>query len=798
MIRFFTLRKNWIRLIAASTCLVFSLVQFSVSVNAMSAAQRKLFQSNIHYFDVDACAPSATPEATTNISKVYLLGDSVFVGTYFDHGFLKEDMDAEGWTSQADASGGRGMSYKGSDPRGNLPGKNKSGLDAIKADADAIKESDTIVVELGTNMTNPDAGAQKSANLFKEEVEAAIESVREINKSVNIHWVTISAKSTQPYTPWVQEYNEVIRSVAAAKNFNVINAAGADISLSTDNIHPDKAGHKKLSRTIVDALKTSPAASSSATPATGQGPVYMVGDSITAGAKQDLEKAFGNADLNVKKINGDPGRAISKDTVGNDPTGLEAVRADAEQIKNSKVVVVALGTNSAVENLNIEIPKLIKAIRGAEGDEPVKIYWVNVFSQGSVPRSQINKDIKEQSEKNDFTIIDTVNADIAVEPSDDVHPTPAGQKTFAETVVQGVKNGVSTPQANTANSASGCACVMGDSGGPLSGKTNAHKAFNYLVGKGLSTKAASAVVGNLMLESGGNTENISTTIENADTGAHGIAQWAFGRKTELYKRGGQSDLTKQLEYLWWEISTPEGQSFAILRPPYTLYTGPMSDKSLLEILKSDMPLDQMTVAYEQIFERSGVLGTRVQNANKIFEKYGGGSGDSVSGGGEVSSGSDCNGSPEGSGVSTGDFIWPLEKQHPVTSCFGPRWGKNHDGLDIAAPRGTKVMAADGGKVILARNTDPGGYGKAVIIEHGDGFWTLYAHMNIVTVKQGQKVDQGQKVGEVNNSGSSQGDHLHFNIQKSGGEGQGADDPLKYLPKSPGRGVAGSNCPGSLG
>lgn len=523
----------------------------------------------------------------------------------------------------------------------------------------------------------------------------------------------------------------------------------------------------------------------------------MVGDSITDGAKSELEKAFKAAELEVKKINGDVGRAISRDTVGNNPPGLEAVRDDREFIRDSNTVVVALGTNSSVENLNTEIPKLIKIIRAAkEKDEPLKIYWVNVFSQGSVPRSQINKDIRELAADNEYSIIGTVSAGIELD-SDSVHPTPAGSKTFAETVVQGVSNGgtASPETASTQSGSSSCACVVDDGNASLNGATNAHKAFNFLIGKGLSPKAASAVVGNLMLESGGNTENISPTIENGETGAHGIAQWAFGRKTELFSRGGQGNFAKQLDFLWWEISTPEGQSFALLRPPYTLYRGPMSDKSLLDILKSDMPLDQMTVAYEQIFERSGVLGTRVQNANKIFEKYGGSA--AVTGGESGTSGG-CANTPEGSGVSSGNFIWPLEKQHPVTSCFGPRWGRNHDGIDIGAPRGTKIVAADGGKVVLARDSDPGGYGKAVIIEHDKGLWTLYGHMHTVSVKQGQKVDQGQKIGEVNNTGSSQGDHLHFNIQKGAGESESPLDPLQHLPKSPGRGVGGQNCPASLG
>lgn len=200
-------------------------------------------------------AQTAGGSPTSNNGSVYLLGDSVLVGAYYDNGApLKQSLDTGGWSSQADASGGRGMSYPGTDPRGNLPGKTKSGLDAIKADSDVIKSSDTVVIELGTNETDPPAGADKSSALFKAEMEQAISEVKNINSSATIYWVNLFSKATQPYTPWVSQYNQVISSVASDKNINVIDTTNAGISLSPDGIHPDTAGYKTLSSTITSAL----------------------------------------------------------------------------------------------------------------------------------------------------------------------------------------------------------------------------------------------------------------------------------------------------------------------------------------------------------------------------------------------------------------------------------------------------------------------------------------------------------------------------------------------------------------
>ncbi|HOP63504.1 MAG TPA: M23 family metallopeptidase [Spirochaetota bacterium] len=100
------------------------------------------------------------------------------------------------------------------------------------------------------------------------------------------------------------------------------------------------------------------------------------------------------------------------------------------------------------------------------------------------------------------------------------------------------------------------------------------------------------------------------------------------------------------------------------------------------------------------------------------------------------------------------------RRHPIF-----RRKKFHNGLDIAAPRGTLIGAARGG-VVVATGWN-GGYGKAVIIDHGDGYRTLYGHMSVIYAKPGQKVKAGKVIGRVGSTGLSTGPHLHFTIWHNG-------------------------------
>ena len=107
------------------------------------------------------------------------------------------------------------------------------------------------------------------------------------------------------------------------------------------------------------------------------------------------------------------------------------------------------------------------------------------------------------------------------------------------------------------------------------------------------------------------------------------------------------------------------------------------------------------------------------------------------------------------------FDWPVRGR--ISSTFGPRWGRMHNGLDLAVPTGTQVKAAADGRVSFAGWN--GGYGILVIIDHGNGIETRYAHNSRLNVKVGQKVERGQVIAFSGNTGVSTGPHVHFEIRQ---------------------------------
>ena len=112
---------------------------------------------------------------------------------------------------------------------------------------------------------------------------------------------------------------------------------------------------------------------------------------------------------------------------------------------------------------------------------------------------------------------------------------------------------------------------------------------------------------------------------------------------------------------------------------------------------------------------------------------------------------------------------------PITSGFGSRWGRLHAGIDIGAREGTPIVAARGGRVISA-GWNSGGYGNLVVIDHGGGIATAYAHQSRIATSVGASVSAGQVIGYVGNTGASQGAHLHFEVRVNGR----AVNPMGYL------------------
>jgi lipoprotein NlpD len=117
--------------------------------------------------------------------------------------------------------------------------------------------------------------------------------------------------------------------------------------------------------------------------------------------------------------------------------------------------------------------------------------------------------------------------------------------------------------------------------------------------------------------------------------------------------------------------------------------------------------------------------------------------------------------------------WPVQGQ--ITSRFGRRSGRPHDGIDIGAPRGTEVTAAADGEVVFA--DQHGGYGNLVILRHRGGLMTIYAHHERNLVRKGQAVRRGDPIARVGATGRASGPHLHFEVR----QGTRPENPLRFLP-----------------
>lgn len=120
-------------------------------------------------------------------------------------------------------------------------------------------------------------------------------------------------------------------------------------------------------------------------------------------------------------------------------------------------------------------------------------------------------------------------------------------------------------------------------------------------------------------------------------------------------------------------------------------------------------------------------------------------------------------------VNTGNlsFRWPLPGYSMITSGYGPRWGSFHTGIDISGGGvyGASIVAAESGTVILASSHYS--YGNYVIVDHGGGYTTLYAHMSSIACSVGDYVSKGQTIGYVGSTGNSTGPHLHFEVRTNG-------------------------------
>ncbi len=124
------------------------------------------------------------------------------------------------------------------------------------------------------------------------------------------------------------------------------------------------------------------------------------------------------------------------------------------------------------------------------------------------------------------------------------------------------------------------------------------------------------------------------------------------------------------------------------------------------------------------------------------------------------------------GVGTGRFSLPVLSPR-VTSEYGQRWGRKHSGMDLVSDKKT-ILAADHGKVVFAGVKS--GYGNTIIIDHQNGYETLYGHLSKIEVREGHPVEKGEKIGIMGSTGNSTGVHLHFEVMRDGQQ----ENPMKYL------------------
>lgn len=290
--------------------------------------------------------------------------------------------------------------------------------------------------------------------------------------------------------------------------------------------------------------------------------------------------------------------------------------------------------------------------------------------------------------------------------------------------------------------------------GSSSGLTVQERVWNFLRAQGFSAAATAAIMGNIQQESG-----FDPTIEEIGNAVgFGLCQWSYERRTNLINWCNNNG---------YDYSTVEGQLAYLI---YELEGGDPTCVSLmnqmcggLEGFKQLTDVALATQIFQQCFERAGIpnMGNRIDAANEFYNKW-----------------KDYEQIPaptvsvgDGSGAATGSFGWPFPGGvGTITQYFGGSNG--HRGWDISTTggsgAGSPVVAIDGGVVESAGwGVGSGTYGNVVTINHGNGYYSRYAHLYSISVSAGQSVSKGQQLGIEGSTGNSSGTHLHIEILSGG-------------------------------
>ncbi len=314
--------------------------------------------------------------------------------------------------------------------------------------------------------------------------------------------------------------------------------------------------------------------------------------------------------------------------------------------------------------------------------------------------------------------------------------------------------------------------------------------WTFLTGKGYTPECAAGILGNMYQESGVDPTRIQG---NGKGPAAGICQWEnYNTKSARWKamsdyassKGKQwTDLQSQLEWLDLELQGKDSTTSSLLMKKVGGY----------ENFKKLTSVSQACTVFEESFERAGKpnMPVRLKKAEEYYKKFSNSATPATASLIQPRDNVPDNSGGGGSNSSSGstNLSWPTPGQTRVSSNFGPRKAPckgastYHKGIDIAAPKGSDVVAPANGKVTFAAYS--GSAGNLMVLDHGNGWGSRYMHLDKFVAKVGDTVSANQVIAKVGNTGIGTGAHLHFEIHTdfpAGGKKGTAQDPLKYVQK----------------